>query len=97
MKNLIYVFITFILLSCIGQTKINENENTNFNITTTYPKINLRKIDKTWNSLNAIQKDWIKVEKDKNGYLIYQPCDGETETIQIEGAQLTINWRIENS
>ncbi len=97
MKNLIYVFITFILLSCTGQTKINENENTNFNITTTYPKINLRKIDKTWNSLNAIQKDWIKVEKDKNGYLIYQPCDGETETIQNEGAQLTINWRIENS
>ncbi|MGQ7944722.1 hypothetical protein [Flavobacterium sp. WC2509] len=102
MKNLIYIFVSFVILSCHGQSKTedkktNEKHNAELDLTITYPKINLRKIPKTWKSLNTIQKDWIKVDKDKNGYLIYQPCDGITETVKLEGAILTINWRIENS
>lgn len=96
MKILLYIFFSFILIPCNGQSKI-QKENSELDITTTYPKINLSQIPKTWKSLNAIQKDWIKVEKDKDGYLIYQPCDGKTETVELEGANLTINWRIENS
>lgn len=90
MKNLIYIFILFNVLSCKGQSKTTE-----LDITTTYPKINLRKIPKTWKNLSAIQKEWIKVEKDKDGYLIYEPCDGNTETIKFENGTININWRIE--
>lgn len=102
MKNLIYIVVSFVILSCNEQTKIedtnpNEKQNTELDLTTTYPKTNNREIAKTWKSLKAIQKDWIKVEKDKDGYLIYQPCDGETETIKLEGARLTINWRFEDA
>ena len=102
MKNLVYIFVSLIILSCNGQSKTqdkktNEKQKAELDLTITYPKINHREIPKTWKSLNAIQKDWIKVEKDKDGYLIYQPCDGKTETVKLEGARLTINWRIEDS
>ena len=88
-------------MSCNGQYKTedkksNEKHDAELDLTITHPKINLREIPKTWKSLNAIQKDWIKIEKDKNGYLIYQPCNGITETVKIEGSSLTINWKIEN-
>ena len=95
MKILLYIVFYFILLPCNGQSKI-QKENSKPDITTTYPKINRREIAEAWKSLNAIQKDWIKVEMDKDGYLIYQPCDGKTETIKLEGACLRINWKIEN-
>ena len=100
MKNLAYIFILLNLFFCNGQStnKKVENkqiENLALNITTTYPKINQRKISKTWKSLNAIQKEWIKVEKDKDGFLIYEPCDGNTETIKFENGNILINWRIE--
>jgi hypothetical protein len=102
MKNLIYIFVSFVILSCNGQTKIetkknNEKQNTKLDLTITYPKTNYREIAKTWKSLKAIQRDWIKVEKDKDGYLIYQPCDGETETVKLEGTRLTIKWRFEET
>ena len=101
MKNIIYVFISIVILSCNGQNKveekkINEKQNTELDLTITYPKIKLTEIPKTWKSLDAIQKDWIKVEKDKDGYLIYQPCDGETETLKLDG-RLTLNWRFEDT
>lgn len=101
MKNIIYIFISFAILSCNGQNnaelkKTNEKKNSKSDLTVTYPKINLRKIDKTWKSLDAIQKEWIKVEKDKDGYLIYQPCDGATEKLKLDNGHLTINWRFED-
>ena len=98
MKNLFYLFIYLNVLFCNGQSddkKVESNKN-ELDITTSYPKINLRKIPKTWKSLNAIQKEWIKIEKDENGFLIYEPCDGNTETIKFENGNIEINWRIES-
>ena len=100
MKNLIYIFILFNVLFCNGQSKTTEteniqNKNGELHITTTYPKINHRRIPKTWKRISAIQKEWIKVEKDKDGYLIYKPCDGNTETIKFDNGNININWRIE--
>lgn len=94
MKKLIQFFILFLTLTSNAQTKIKSNDT---DVTVVYPKSNHREITKIWKSLNTIQKDWIKVEKDKNGYLIYHPCDGETETIKLEDGRLTINWRLEDS
>lgn len=88
-------------MSCNGRSKIKkdevvENKKDETNITITLPKINLREIPKTWKSLNAIQKEWIKLEKDKDGYLIYEPCDGNTENIKFEKPGIVINYRIES-
>lgn len=101
MKNLIYIITSFILFSCNGQSNIKKNEiienkNDETNITVTLPKTNLREIPKTWKSLNAIQKEWMKLEKDKDGYLIYEPCDGNTENIKFENSSIVINYRIES-
>lgn len=98
MRNIIHFFILINILTCNAQTRTSDtinSKNIEQDITITYPKINLRKIEKNWKSLNAIQKEWIKVEKDKEGYLIYEPCDGNTETIKFENGSININWRIE--
>ena len=94
MKYLICVFVLFSLSHSYSQSTA-KRENSELNLTTTQPKINLRKIPKTWKSLSAIQQEWIKVEKDNHGYLIYEPCDGSTETIKFEKGFLMINGRIE--
>lgn len=93
MKFILPIFI-FIGLVCHGQTK-DGKENHPLDITITYPKLNLRLIPKTWKSLKAIQKQWIKVEKDTDGYLIYDPCDGSTATIEFVKTGIFINWGIE--
>lgn len=64
-------------------------------ITITYPTIKNKGIPASWSSLKAIQNDWIKIEKDSLGYLIYDPCDGGTPTIHLENGHLTINWQLE--
>lgn len=32
----------------------------------------------TWDSLRDIPSKWIMVERDSIGYLVYDPCNGET-------------------
>ena len=101
MKNLVYFLVSVLVLSCNNQTKVEikkaiDNQNAELDLIITHPKVNQREIPKTWKSLKSIQKDWIKVEKDKDGYLIYQPCDGKTETVKLDG-NLTINWKLEDS
>jgi hypothetical protein len=71
MKNLIYFLVLFIPFSIKGQTKTEKDKKPEMSLTTTFPKINHREISKTWKSINAIQKEWVKIEKDKDGYLIY--------------------------
>lgn len=94
MKLIIYISIFLGFFSCDGQSKV-EKEKPELDITLTPPQSDLRKIPQTWESLNAIQKEWVKVEKDKDGYLIYKPCDGNTETIKLENQGISINWRLE--
>jgi len=36
-----------------------------------------------WRDLEAFPSDWIKVERDSLGFLIYEPCDGSTPRIVI--------------
>ena len=64
-------------------------------LTITQPKSENREIPKSWESLNAIQKDWIEVKKDEKGYLIYDPCDGYTRRITFKNGYLYIQWQME--
>lgn len=109
-KKLQFIFGGIIMLSILlglSIKKIFNDDNKNYQIekkeskknelslTITYPETNNRAIPETWQNLKSIQKEWIKVEKDKDGYLIYEPCDGLTERIKFEKGNLIINWRIE--
>lgn len=61
----------------------------------TQPKSGNRQISPTWNDLDAIQKNWIEVKKDEEGYLIYEPCDGDTRQISFKDGFLYIKWQLE--
>ena len=51
---------------------------------------------KTWESLDEIKIKWIKVERDSLGYLVYEPCNGETPMIIIDSEYLKIHWQLED-
>lgn len=49
----------------------------------------------TWKSLDDIPKKWIKLEKDKIGYLVSKPCKGKTPIIEITD-NVTIYWQLKS-
>ena len=86
------IFLLILFTSTYGQVKKEK-----LNIIVTEPKSTNTKIPQTWKTLNSIQKEWIKVEKDEKGYLIYDPCDGTTPTIKFDKEYIIINsiWESE--
>jgi hypothetical protein len=86
------VFLLLICSAAYGQSKNDKS-----NITVTEPKSTNAKIHKTWKSLDAIQKEWIKIEQDEKGYLIYDPCDGATPTIKFDEGYIVINSGLESA
>lgn len=87
MKNSITALFLLFTVYCNSQN----------DVTVTYPQKQSPSIPKTWKSLQAIQKEWVKVEQDKDGYLIYEPCDGSTEKISFINSGIKISWRLEES
>lgn len=105
MKGLIISSIIALLSSC-GQNarrKINTKQaidslldvSDNVDWTITLPKSKNRKIPKKWEALNSIPKEWIEIKKDGEGYLIYEPCDGDTRSISIREGYLFIKYQID--
>ena len=105
MKQLSFLIILIVLNSCNQNSRKNfdtnkstdslNNVSEKLDLTITQPKSENRKIPKSWKSLGSIQQNWIKVEKDDKGYLIYEPCDGETPTIKLVKGDLHIKPQIE--
>lgn len=52
--------------------------------------------DKTRSVKNKLPNSWTQLSRTENGYVVYRPCDGSTQTIAIEGLTLTINRQIES-
>lgn len=86
------------------QSKNSKNLGDTIIISANYPSIikevsGLKgdvKINQKWNSLVEIQKEWIKVEKDKKGYLIYEPCDGRIPTIKfLKNSEIEVDYGID--
>ncbi|MBX7225497.1 MAG: hypothetical protein K1X55_05670 [Chitinophagales bacterium] len=48
-----------------------------------------------WHSLNEIPKNWTMVERDSLGYLVYNPCNGNTPKITIDSGYITIFWQLD--
>ncbi|MDY3339526.1 hypothetical protein PG279_10115 [Riemerella anatipestifer] len=105
MKVCIILSMIVLLNSC-GQNireKINTNQamnslpnaSENMDLTITLPKSKNNKIPKKWESVNSIPKKWIEIKKDSDGYLVYEPCDGDTRSISFRGGYLFIKYQIE--
>lgn len=105
-KLLTFIIPAIMLVACnnASQEKSNAekpvpNDKTQtperLDLTITQPKSGNRQIPKSWKSLSTIQKDWIEVKKDKDGYLIYEPCDGYTRSISLKNGYLYIQWQNE--
>ena len=105
MRNITFLVIFIVLNSCNQNSRktsdINKSTDSLNNIsekldlTIIQPKSENREIPKSWKSLGSIQQNWIKVEKDEKGYLIYDPCDGETPTIKLNKGYLHVKPQIE--
>jgi hypothetical protein len=105
MKTAKLIVISAIICSCSGNNQktketIMESDSIlkkeeKLDLIITEPKSNNTEIPSYWSSLSAIQKEWIEVEKDKDGYLIYEPCDGTTPTIKLDRGKLIIRPQIE--
>lgn len=90
-----FVF-TFFIFSCSSE-EVNDSETAPSDTTNSVVE-QIDSIDNssstpafpaTWESLSAIQRSWIKLERDKDGYLIYEPCDGVTPTIFLDDSTST--------
>jgi len=53
-------------------------------------------LESTFNNTKYLHKLWTMLERDSIGYLVYNPCDGSTPKINIEGNRiLTISGQLE--
>ena len=79
-----------LLIFCIssyGQEKYEKQ-----NIVITEAKLKNTKIQNLWVDLNSVPREWVKIERDENGYLIYDPCDGSTPSIKVHNEYLTVSY-----
>ncbi len=105
MKKIAFLAIFIALNSCNQNSRkvsdINKstdklkNVSEKLDLTITQPKSKNRQIPKFWRSLTEIQKDWIEVKEDEDGYLIYEPCDGYTRRIFFKNGFLYIQYQME--
>ncbi len=49
-----------------------------------------------WNNLSEVSKDWIQLERDTDGYLIYDPCDGDTPRLKIDSGRIDLYFRLDD-
>ncbi|SHK43852.1 hypothetical protein [Epilithonimonas mollis] len=68
--------ILFFIIFCFS-IQINCQQEVKQNIIEINPKTSIKPFEKNWANKN-IAEQWIEIKKDKKGYLIYQPCDGNT-------------------
>lgn len=81
MAKLRIQIIPFIILAF--SITISCQKNKKLNIIETKPTSTIKPFQKDWARKNIPQK-WIEIKRDKTGYLIYQPCDGNTLTIDFK-------------
>ncbi|KFC22204.1 hypothetical protein [Epilithonimonas lactis] len=71
-----------VFIAVISSIIISCEKNKKRNILETKPTSSTHSFQKDWARKNIPQK-WIEIKKDEKGYLIYQPCEGNTVTIDF--------------
>jgi len=69
-------FILFLTIFCFS-IAINCQQKAKQNIIEINPRTSIKPFEKDWANKDVPQQ-WIEIKKDSKGYLIYQPCDGNT-------------------
>lgn len=72
-----------LFIALVFSITISCQKNKKLNIIETNPTSSIKPFQKDWARKNIPQK-WIEIKKDEKGYLIYQPCDGNTMTIDFK-------------
>lgn len=87
----VIIFITFLFFSIT----ISCQKNLKLNIIETNPISSITPFHKDW--AKKPSSKWIEIKKDSKGYLIYQPCDGNTFIIdwKTKAGILEIRYQIE--
>ena len=76
--------LILILIGIIYSCETNLNQNSAEYI----PK-------EKWNNLNDLNGEWIELERDKEGYFLYDPCDGQTPEIIIDNKSILLKHQID--
>lgn len=71
-----------LFIALVFSITISCQKNKKLNIIETNPTSPIKPFQKDWARKNIPQK-WIEIKKDEKGYLIYQPCEGNTVTIDF--------------
>ncbi|MCG2611420.1 hypothetical protein LZZ90_07865 [Flavobacterium sp. SM15] len=50
----------------------------------------------SWKDFQTFEKQWIRLERDNQGYLLYQPCEGSINRIDIQQRRIGIYWTLES-
>src|SRR6478609_11121947 len=45
---------------------------------------------------NTFPEVWVKLDKDRKGYMVYVPCDGTTPGIVVKKDTLHMDWQLES-
>ena len=77
--------LTLVLLIIITYSSCLSNAQTD----------STKTIPENWESINDLQGKWNQIERDSTGYLLYDPCDGQTPGIIISNDSLTIIHQLE--
>lgn len=98
MKKFLLVFLamlSIIFISC--QQKNDGYKKEKLKIVETKPTKAITPFKEKW-ARGKIPTKWIRVEKDEKGYLIYEPCDGDTPIIDFAKNKnlVEINYNVES-
>lgn len=98
MKKFLLVFMAMLsIISISCQQKNGGYKKEKLKIVETKPTKTITPFKEKW-ARGKIATKWIRVEKDKKGYLIYEPCDGNTPSIDFTKNKnlVEINYNLES-
>jgi hypothetical protein len=97
--NCLMLFIGCFICSCSESDtenidELNGNSSEFIHETIQNETLTVTSMDSIWENLSDIQEGWIKLERDSIGYLIVNPCIGNTPTIRLDSTKgmLHCNW-----
>lgn len=102
MKNLVFGIITLVLLNAckhsqdnpisdaVAGTSMHQSIGSN-----QYQASAHAEMHDTWKEIDDVFGDWTSLERDKEGYLIYSPCNGTTPRLRVNEGKVTIFWKLE--
>lgn len=78
-RSKLLLLVTFLAMASACQKKSAVTSDTSLHV-------------ERWNNLSGMSKHWVKLERDADGYLVYDPCDGDTPRLEIDSARIEFHF-----